>query len=277
MTRHRARESRGGEGRRQSRWAFSAALMLVAGVLPLAAVSASSVPAEGQAAQPPNTWSPTASPMSVARTGQTATLLPDGDVLVAGGGTNTADLYDPSTGVFTATGSMSVARTNATATLLPNGNVLVAGGVDSRGQQVATADLYDPTTGTFTPTGSMHTARSGQTATLLDDGKVLVAGGGCNHHGSCDAGSFLDNLSSAELYNPKTGSWSITGSMHFEREYFTATLLGDGDVLAAGGFANCDDSFCFDNRQAELYDPRRGPGASRAPCTSRGSSSRRRS
>ena len=101
----------------------------------------------------PNTWSPTASPMSVARTGQTATLLPDGDVLVAGGGTKTADLYDPSTGTFTATGSMSVARTNAAATLLPNGKVLVAGGIDSRGQQVANADLYDPTTGMFTPTG----------------------------------------------------------------------------------------------------------------------------
>jgi hypothetical protein len=258
MTRHRARGSRGGECRRHSHWAFLVALTLVAGVLPVAAVSASSVPAGGQASQPPNTWSPTGSPMSVARTGQTATLLPDGDVLVAGGGSNTADLYDPSTGTFIATGSMSVARTNATATLLSNGNVLVAGGVDRRGQQVANAELYDPTTGTFTATGSMHTARSGQTATLLGDGKVLVAGGGCNHHGSCDAGSFLDNLSSAELYNPETGTWSTTGSMHFERQYFTATLLGDGDVLAAGGFANCDDSFCSDNRQAELYDPAKG-------------------
>ena len=105
----------------------------------------------------------------------------------------------------------------------------------------------------------MHTARSGQTATLLGDGKVLVAGGGCNKgRGFCNAGSFLDNLSSAELYDPEKGIWSVTGSMHFERQYFTATLLGDGDVLVAGGFASCDDSFCSDNRQAELYDPKVG-------------------
>jgi large repetitive protein len=232
--------------------------MLAAGALPVSAASASPVSAGSEGAQPPNTWAPSVGPMSVARSGQTATLLTDGEVLVAGGGTNTADLYDPATGTFTATGSMSVARTNATATLLPNGNVLVAGGVDNGGRQVASAELYDPATGTFTPTGSMHTARSGHTATLLQDGKVLVAGGGCNHHGSCDAGSFLDNLSSAELYNPKTGTWSITGSMHFEREYFTATLIGNGDVLVAGGFANCDDSFCVDNRQAELYHPATG-------------------
>ena len=124
---------------------------------------------------------------------------------------------------------------------------------------MASAELYDPSTGTFTPTGSMHTARSGHTATLLPDGQVLVAGGGCNKgHGFCDAGSFLDNLRSAELYNPKTGTWSTTGSMHFERQYFTATLLDDGDVLVAGGFATCDDDFCSDNRQAELYDPTTG-------------------
>ena len=188
--------------------------MLAAGTLPVAAATVS-VPAGAQLAPAPNTWSPTASPMSVARTGQTATLLPDGDVLIAGGNANTADLYDPSTSTFTPTGSMSVARTNATATLLPRGNVLVAGGFDSRDRQLASAELYDPATGTFTPTGSMHTARSGQTATLLGDGKVLVAGGGCNKgHGFCNAGSFLDNLSSAELYNPKTGTWSVTGSMH---------------------------------------------------------------
>ena len=93
---------------------------------------------------------------------------------------------------------------------------------------MASAELYDPSTDTFTPTGSMHTARSGHTATLSADGKVLVAGGGCNKGGGfCNAGSFLDNLSSAELYNPKTGTWSVTGSMHFERQYFTATLLDE--------------------------------------------------
>jgi hypothetical protein len=195
--------------------------------------------------------------MSTARSGQTATLLDNGDVLVAGGGTRTVDLYEPSTGTFTPTGSMSVSRTNATATLLPNGEVLVAGGVDSRGRQLASAELYDPSTGGFRSTGSMHTARSGHTATLLPDGRVLVAGGGCNRgQGNCDSGSFLDNLRSAELYNPRTGTWSVTGSMQFERQYFTATLLDNGDVLVTGGFASCDDDFCSDNRQSELYNPK---------------------
>jgi Kelch motif/Galactose oxidase, central domain/IPT/TIG domain len=262
MTRRRAGGSQGGELRRvRCRWALWAALLLAAGMLPVVATSAASVAAGAQAVQPPNTWAPTASPMSVARTGHTATVLPDGDVLVAGGGTRTADLYDPSSGTFTPTGSMSVARTNATATLLQSGQVLVAGGVDNTGRQVASAELYDPATGTFTPTGSMHTARSGHTATLLTNGKVLVAGGGCNHHGFCNSGSFLDNLKSAELYNPKSGTWTPTGSMRFEREYFTATLLQNGRVLVAGGFASCDDDFCSDNRQAELYNPTTGTWA----------------
>jgi N-acetylneuraminic acid mutarotase len=200
--------------------------------------------------------------MSVPRTNGTATLLAHGDILVAGGGTRTADLYDPSNGTFTPTGSMSVARTNATATLLPSGDVLVVGGTDNSGSQEASAELYDPATGAFTPTGSMHTARSGHIATLLADGKVLVAGGGCNPGGGhCNAGSFLDNLTSAELYNPKTGTWAVTGSMHFERQFFAATLINDGDVLVAGGFSSCDDDFCSDARQAELYNPKTGTWA----------------
>ena len=104
-----------------------AALMLAGGMLPVTSASAASV--AGAPVHPPNTWSPTAGPMSVPRTSGTATLLADGDILVAGGGTRTADLYDPSTGTFLPTGSMSVAaREDATATLLANGRVLVAGG-----------------------------------------------------------------------------------------------------------------------------------------------------
>jgi N-acetylneuraminic acid mutarotase len=262
VTRRRARGSLGGEQGhpgRHNRWTLWAALLLAAGMLPVAAASVVSAPAGAQAVQPPNTWSPTAGPMTVSRTGGTATLLSDGDVLVAGGNSKTADLYDPSTGTFTPTGSMSVARTNATATLLPSGDVLVAGGVNSRGSQLASAELYDPASGTWVATGPMHTARSGHTATLLANGKVLVAGGGCNKgHGFCNAGSFLDNLTSAELYNPKKGTWTTTGSMHFERQYFTATLLRNGRVLVAGGFESCDDDFCSDNSQAEIYNPATG-------------------
>jgi large repetitive protein len=209
---------------------------------------------------PPNTWQPTA-PMDVARSGQTATALGNGDVLVAGGGTASAELYEPTTGHFVKTGSMSVSRTDATATMLTNGRVLVAGGYrnPNNGAELSTAELYDPDTGSWNPTGSMTVARAGQTATLLPGGDVLVAGGGCNRGGeSCDSGSFLSNLKSAELYDPVTGTWAKTGSMSDRRQFFTATLISDGDVLVSGGFSGCDDDFCSDLSSAELYNPARG-------------------
>ena len=101
----------------------------------------------------------------------TATLLPNGNVLVAGGQGNgliwlsSAELYDPATGMWTATGSLGAARGNHTATLLPNGKVLVAGGFN--GSYLSSAELYDPGTGLWTPTGSLGTARGYHTATLL--------------------------------------------------------------------------------------------------------------
>ena len=103
-------------------------------------------------------------------------------VLVAGGfdtGLNaldSAELYDPASGTWTATGSLNTARYYHTATLLPNGMVLVAGGVDTTAA-FASAELYDPASGTWTATGSLNTARITHTATLLPNGMVLVAGG----------------------------------------------------------------------------------------------------
>jgi WD40 repeat protein len=233
--------------------AFGATAILVS---VLAAPAAAAGPRTGRSLGPPNTWIPVGT-MRVARSGQTATLLPGGDVLVAGGGSATAELYDPTTRAFVPTGRMPLVVSDATATLLPDGQVLVAGGM--RGSlQVKNAELYDPSTGTWSATGSMNVARSGQTATLLPDGDVLVAGGGCNPGAFCNAGSFLDTLRSAELYDPSTGAWTLTGKMHISREYQTATLLPDGDVLEAGGFTGCDDDFCSDTRTAELYDPATG-------------------
>jgi N-acetylneuraminic acid mutarotase len=221
------------------------------------AATATAATATAGPRSPVNTWLPTG-PMAVARSGHTATRLPDGSVLVAGAGTNRAERYDPALRTFTATGPMSVARQDATATLLADGDVLVAGGTDGS-VQLSTAELYHPATATWTPTGAMHTARSGHTATLLPDGDVLVAGGGCNGHAyGCDSGSYLATLRSAELYDPGTGQWSATGKMHEGRQYFTSTLLPDGRVLVAGGFADCDDSFCSDLSTAELYDPTTG-------------------
>lgn len=190
--------------------------------------------------------------MLQARYGPTATLLKDGRVLVAGGAfadtLASAELYDPVTGAWSATGDMTVARYLHTATLLANGLVLVAGGSIDVIDPVAqpSAELYDPAIGIWTPTGSMIQARQGHTATLLPDGHVLVAGG------TTGGGS----SASAELYDPVTGSWAVTGSTAAGRIGHTATLLLGGTVLLAGGF----DSYASGDGGVpnELYDPANG-------------------
>ena len=177
----------------------------------------------------------------------TATLLPNGKVLVAGGENAAADLasaelYDPASGTWTTTGSLVNSRSQHTATLLPNGKVLVAGGLGDGGP-LASAELYDPASGTWTATGSLATARDGHTATLLPNGKVLVAGG---FNGSYFA--------SAELYDPVSGTWTATGSLATARSLHSATLLPNGKVLVAGGLGAGDVALA----SAELYDPASG-------------------
>ncbi|HEX7591745.1 MAG TPA: kelch repeat-containing protein [Candidatus Limnocylindrales bacterium] len=213
-----------------------------------------------------NTFATTGSETTT-RINQTATLLSDGRVLIAGGfdGTManalaTAELYDPRTGTFSPTGSMTTARVSQ-ATLLADGRVLIAGGtiasnVATGKEILASAELYDPNTGTFSPTGSMTTARVGQTATLLSDGRVLIAGGSDLRviaGGSASPGDVLEgsSLASAELYDPKTGTFSPAGSMTTARVGQTATRLTDGRVLIAGG----RDSSFNPLSSAELYQP----------------------
>jgi hypothetical protein len=139
--------------------------------------------------------------MATARKLHTATLLPNGKVLVAGGENpsylSTAELYDPATGAFTATaGPMTATRSGHTATLLPNGKVLIAGGSSSATNHHQTAELYDPAMGTFTSTAAlMSSARSAHFATLLASGSVLL-GGGQNNSGF---------LATAELYDAGAG------------------------------------------------------------------------
>jgi WD40 repeat protein len=184
--------------------------------------------------------------MQAAQTHGTATLLPDGQVLVAGGGSS-PELYDPKTGTWAVTGQMNIPREDATATLLPDGQVLVAGGTSAAGTfAISSAELYNPATGTWTVTGSMHQGRSGlngdgASATLLPDGQVLIAGG---------EDAKFNLLSSAELYNPATGKFSPTGSMTTPRTGQSATLLGNGQVLIAGGTGA--------TAAAELYNPASG-------------------
>jgi hypothetical protein len=207
------------------------------------------------------TFSPTGS-MTVARFNHTATPLPNGHVLIAGGGGPTgvgsasnvgsapslasAELYDPASGKFTATGSMVGARFWHTATLLPDGHVLMAGGDDGT-RPLVTAELYDPMAATFTTTGPMAAPRYLQTATQLANGRVLVAGGYADNVGS---------LASAEVYDPNSATFNPAGSMSDSRVEHTATLLSDGRVLIAGG-GSTDESLDDAARlaTAELYQP----------------------
>jgi hypothetical protein len=187
------------------------------------------------------TFSATAT-MAKPRAFQTATLLNNGKVLVSGGSSasvngstsmgalTSAEIYDPSTGTFSFTGSMTSTRVYQTATLLENGTVLIVGGTDSSGNILSSAELYNPVTGTFSATGTMSAPRFGHTATLLASGKVLIAGG------ESVSNSTDVDLSSTELYDPTTGLFTVTGSLLVGRESATATLLNNGNVLIAGGF-----------------------------------------
>jgi hypothetical protein len=192
--------------------------------------------------------------MLTARQSHTATLLPDGKVLIAGGyspsgspnggglvSLATAELYDPFTRTFTATGSMITPHVCHSATLLANGKVLLAGS-DTNGHS-AIAELYDPATGAFAATGT-NADPSGDsplcpTATLLPDGRVLIASG---------VGD------SAELYDCGNGAFSVTGKPPGTGDYqFAGTLLMNGKVLLAGGD---DENEQYDH--AQLYDPASG-------------------
>ena len=179
--------------------------------------------------------------------------LPDGTVLIAGGyGANdialaSAELYDPTTGTFAPTGNMNVARRITTGTLLTNGLVLIAGGLNSTGA-ISSAELYDPETGSFTLTGNMNAARYYHTASLLNNGMVLVAGGAVPN------GSEVTPLSSTELYNPATGTFSPTGALNNARLDARAILLSNGTVLIAGGQGMVN-SALGPLSSAELYDP----------------------
>lgn len=197
----------------------------------------------------PSRFSATAS-MDRPRINHTATLLPDGRVLLAGGtdGIDSATsiasalLYDPSSQTFTSTGIMSTPRYSHTATLLNNGEILMTGGMGVNGTELDTAELFNPTTGTFAPKkGSMAVGREGHTVTLLGDGKVLLTGGASFN------GPFL---SSAEVYDPSTGLFTpVNGAMSIPRRYQTATLLANGQVLVAGGGGGSG------SVSADLYDP----------------------
>jgi hypothetical protein len=186
----------------------------------------------------------------------TATLLCDlshlpcanDKVLIAGGPTTSAVLFDPATSGFTPVADTLAQRLSATATLLPNGKVLLAGGTTvttgtTPGVALSSAELFDPSAATFAFTGTMVSARQNYTATLLSNGKVLLVGG-LDDHGN--------TLATAELFDPSNNSFALSGgSLHTARWSHNATPLPNGKVFITGGWDSTNHALA----SAELYDP----------------------
>ena len=217
-------------------------------------------------------WTTTGS-MSTAREAHTATLLPNGEVLVTGGiafisGSpvifSSAELYNPATGTWTKTSSMSVGREQHTATLLPNGQVLVAGGFHfdpSFNDSIASAELFTPAKGKWTATGSLNTPRYDHVALQLVTGNPLVLDGVDQSSG----GTF--KLNSTELYNSATGAWTVNGNTFKSGDSgFSVTLLTTGKILLAGGVVGVYPHERV-TAAAELYDPSPGTSASTGALT----------
>ncbi|MBF6560359.1 MAG: hypothetical protein IVW56_08730 [Candidatus Binataceae bacterium] len=196
--------------------------------------------------------------LTIARSGYGASLIGGasgiaGDILLTGGYTSTtlpvlqtAELYSPTAGTFTATtGNLVSQRQFHSQVTLPDGTVLLAGG-DNGSATLATAEIFTPSTQTFAATtGNMTDSREAMTMTLLNDGTVLLTGG------IDDSGTILDT---AEIYHPSTGLFTATtGNMTTPREDHTATLLSDGTVLITGGYGT---SAALNT--AEIYDPTTG-------------------
>ncbi|MGH9767201.1 MAG: kelch repeat-containing protein [Blastocatellia bacterium] len=201
-----------------------------------------------------------ANQITTPRFNHTATLLLNGKVLVAGGlrssgnTLSSAELYDPATGQWTPTGGMTELRESHTATLLPNGKVLAVGG-SRNNVPLRSAELYDPTTGSWSRTGAgqLSIPRDGHTATLLPNGKALVTGGASVINTNPLMIAKVEDT--AELFDPVTGSWTLTPAMSVRRYLHTATLLISGKVLVAGGIAGDVRNDANFLNTAELFDP----------------------
>lgn len=181
--------------------------------------------------------------MNTPRFGHCATLLNNGKVLLTGGSTtgnvvtNSVEIYDPSTGVFTTVAPMNMARTTFDAIVLHDGRVLVVGGNDGTANR-ANCEIYDPTANTWTVANPFPQPTACLRLAMLGSGKVLAY--------SNDDGSGFGSAYCA-LFDPATGNWTATGSLGSAREWAGGTLLSNGKVIAAGGY--------MFSSAVELYDP----------------------
>jgi hypothetical protein len=192
-------------------------------------------------------WTSSATTVATISNAGVATILDDGPTTIQGavGSVNGSTTLTGTPSRFRFTGSLINARDTFTAMVLQSGKVLIVGGTGPQASLVATCEVYDPTTGTFSRTGNLNVPRFNHTATLLNNGMVLVAGGEVP-----DGSGAFTETASVELYDPNAGTFSITSSLNQARKNHSATLLGSGLVLIAGG-----NGLNGDPTTAELYDP----------------------
>ncbi len=208
--------------------------------------------------------------MNVARSSHTATFLPNGDVLVAGGigsgGTalNSLEIYDPTANTWTTLGAtLSNARYNHTATLLQDGRVLICGGQDQTGNVWASCDAYNSATGVLaTGVATLNQARALHTAVLLKDGRVWFAGGWNPAPGNAATNYYLPTT---ELFDPASNTVASSAYLLEARAYHSATVMGDGRVTVTGGYNGVDYGSKTDPTdplhnyglldEMEIYDP----------------------
>jgi WD40 repeat protein len=195
--------------------------------------------------------------MKLARRTHASIRLPSGQILIAGGAGDgsvlfsAAEVYDPVTQTFELTDVLNVARSSPQAAPLPDGGVLLVGGWKYYGGGLTvparTAEIFDVSdlTGFFS-TSSSSTPRYRVGSTLLANGEVLVAGG------AQDGSPFPTLFTTAERYDPITGSFRPTGSLNQGRYGFAETRLADGKVLIVGGL------FGGNPGLGEVYDPNTG-------------------
>ncbi len=199
-----------------------------------------------------------AGPLATARASHTASPLPTGGVLVAGGtdvngnALASAEWYDPARRRWSAASPLATAREAHSATLLPSGSVLACGGTGGVPSALASCELYDPAKGSWSASAPLATARYAATATLLQTGKVAAVGG-------LDGSG--NGIAAVELFDPASGAagggWAGTGDLGTDRGYHSAALLPSGKLLVLGGY-NCDGDACGSLDSAEIYDPASG-------------------
>jgi hypothetical protein len=249
---------------RQGRASHAIARLRDGRVLAVGGVSAVGDPRyillDGEVFDPATGSSAAVGKISLLRANPTATLLPNGEVLVAGGWsslaiggpTPTAEIFDPTTGQFRKTDSMLAARYRHAAVTLPDGRVLLLGGRGARNVTVRQVEVYDPQSGAFSPAGELLEGRTNLRADLLPDGRVLVSGGQVHTSG----GDVLSNA--LEIYDPATGKTAVAVRFPDPMIDHIQAVLPDGRVLFAGGIRTLGEVGPEDLLPARLFHPATG-------------------